>query len=141
MPHPGANILILAADAVLAVHALYVAFVVLGFAAILWGAIRRRRWVRNPMFRYSHLGAIGIVVIQALAGIPCPLTVWERELRRAAGQSASQLPFIPRLLQELIFYQAPPEVFTVIYVVFGTAVALTVWLVPPRRSRHHQQQQ
>ena len=41
------------ADAVLAVHFAYVAFVVLGMAAILLGIALGWRWVRNFWFRGS----------------------------------------------------------------------------------------
>ena len=50
------------------------------------GVVLRWKWVRNPWFRAIHLIAIGIVVAESLAGIPCPLTVWERQLRKMAGQ-------------------------------------------------------
>lgn len=126
------------ADAVLVLHVLYVAFVVLGFAAILGGALLRRRWARNPLFRYAHLGAIGLVATQAIAGVPCPLTVWERDLRRAAGQTASDLDFIPRLLRSLIFFEASDLFFLLLYVGFTGIVILSLFLVPPapiRRGR------
>jgi hypothetical protein len=43
------------ADIVVAVHAAYVAIVVVGFAAILLGSSARWRWVRNFYFRAAHL--------------------------------------------------------------------------------------
>ncbi len=131
MNGPGPQSFILLADTVLAAHVLYVAFVVLGFAVIIWGALFRRRWVRNPLFRYTHLAAIGIVALQAIAGVPCPLTIWERDLRLAAGQAASEMDFIPRLLRTLIFFEAPDVFFLALYVVFTAVVVLTLVFVPP----------
>ena len=67
----------LAADAVVLVHFSYVAFVVVGLAAILLGLVCRWGWVRNFWFRSLHLLAILIVAAEAVCGITCPLTTWE----------------------------------------------------------------
>ncbi len=125
--------LILLADAVLVVHVAFVVYVVAGAAAILYGAYLSRSWVRSRWFRYTHAASIGIVAVQAVAGVPCVLTVWERDLRAAAGQATQQLPFIPRLLQSLIFFEAPLWWFTIVYLVFGGAVFVALILIPPRR--------
>lgn len=126
--------LVFLADTVLVVHVVFVVYVVGGAAAILYGACRMRPWVRNRWFRYSHVASIGIVAVQAALGVPCFLTIWERDLRLAAGQSVSQLPFIPRMLQHLIFFDAPLWWFTILYLVFGGAVITALVLIPPRND-------
>ena len=120
------------ADLVALVHFLFIVFVVIGFVAILTGVMRRWSWIRNPWFRLLHLAAIGVVVLQAWLGVICPLTVWEAELRRRAGQAFYEGSFIQYWLQRLIFYEAPNWVFGLIYTVFGAAVLLTLLLAPPR---------
>ena len=110
------------ADLVVVFHATYVGFVVLGLVAILVGIAFRWKWVRNPWFRWIHISMIGIVVAEALAGIPCPLTVWERRLREGAGQVAYAGDFIGYWTHRLLFYRAEPWVFTVVYAAFGLAV-------------------
>ena len=55
----------LAADALLLIHVLFVAFVVFGLLLILIGKPLRWAWVRNPYFRVAHLAAIGVVVLQS----------------------------------------------------------------------------
>jgi hypothetical protein len=124
------------ADAMVLFHACYVAFVVLGLVAILAGIAFRWDWVRNPVFRLVHLAMILIVVGEALAGIPCPLTVWEKQLRVQAGQAAYPGDFLGYWAHRLIFCQAEPWVFTLIYTTFGLAVVATFVLAPPRRRRH-----
>jgi hypothetical protein len=125
----------LLADAILLLHALFVAFVVIGLLLILVGLWRDWRWVRNPWFRAAHLGAIGIVVAQAWAGVMCPLTVWESELRLRAGQNGYEGSFVGHWVGRLLYYEAEPWVFTVLYTLFGTLV-IGVWLMaPPRRRR------
>jgi hypothetical protein len=123
------------ADLVVAVHVAYVSFVVVGLAAILLGAALGWNWVRNPWFRGIHLAAIVIVALEAVAGVDCPLTVWEDALRRSAGQEVVQQSFIGRWLHALIFYDFPPWAFTTAYVSFALVVLLTLFLVPPRWSR------
>jgi hypothetical protein len=123
------------ADLVLVVHALFVAFVVLGFALILAGLALGWQWVRRPGFRYAHLAAIGVVVLQAWFGIVCPLTTLESALRARAGESGYAESFIQDWLYRLLYYQAENWVFTLVYTVFGTAVALVWWFAPPVRRQ------
>ena len=117
------------ADALLAVHFLIAAFIVAGLVLVWLGAALGWQWTRNPWFRYLHLGAIAFVAAEALAGLACPLTVWEDLLR--GGVRAES--FIGRWVQRLLYYQAPEWVFTVAYVLWTAATLLTLWLVPPRR--------
>jgi len=72
------------ADALLIVHFLIAAFIVCGLPLTWLGFLCEWRWVRNPYFRYLHLGAIAFVALEALVGVACPLTVWEDALRGAA---------------------------------------------------------
>jgi hypothetical protein len=122
----------LLADLIVVFHAAYVSFVVFGLVAILVGAVFRWEWVRNFWFRALHLTAIGIVVAEALVGMTCPLTDWEKWLRQSAGQASYPGDFLGYWAHRLIFYQAEPWVFTVIYVVFGLAVLAAFVLAPPR---------
>ena len=118
-----------AADVVLFVHFAFVLFVVGGLGAIWVGAAFSRPFVRSYAFRAAHLAAICFVALEAAAGIVCPLTVWEDALRG----NASETSFIARWVHRLMFYNLPEWVFTVIYVAFAAVVALTFWLVPPKR--------
>jgi multisubunit Na+/H+ antiporter MnhB subunit len=128
------------ADLVLVTHALFVGFVVVGFALILAGLALGWDWVRRPGFRYAHLAAIGIVVLQAWFGIECPLTTLESAVRTRAGEAGYGTSFIQDWLYRLLYYQAESWVFTVVYTVFGAAVALVWWFAPPvrRQGRHVQ---
>lgn len=69
------------ADVILLVHAAFVAFVVVALPATWIGAALHRPFAFNPWFRGLHLAAIAYVVAEALAGVMCPLTVWEDALR------------------------------------------------------------
>jgi hypothetical protein len=120
------------ADFVLVVHFAFVLFVVGGFALILAGAALGWRWVRNRAFRYAHLAAIVFVAAEALVGMSCPLTVWEHVLRRTSPDGPS---FVARWVSRLLYYDLPEWVFAIAYVVFASAVAVTLWLIPPGGDR------
>ena len=123
----------LLADLIVTIHSAYVAFVVVGQLLVVAGVIRGWRWVRNWWFRVAHLVAIGIVAVEAVLDIACPLTVWEQRLRELAGDEVSRGTFIGDLLHNLIFIDAPPWAFTVGYVAFAAVVLGTFVLAPPRR--------
>jgi hypothetical protein len=119
------------ADALLVVHFLIAAFIVGGLVLVWAGAALGWRWVRNPWFRYLHLGAIGFVAAEALAGVMCPLTVWEDLLRGGVRPES----FVGRWVYYFLYYRAPEWVFTVAYAAWTLATLVTLKLVPPRLSR------
>jgi hypothetical protein len=120
------------ADLTLALHVTFVLFVVGGQALIVAGWISGWRWTRNRVFRTLHLGAIAFVVLESWFGIACPLTVIEGHLRNLAGTGFQADSFIGYWLQRLLFYTAPPWVFTVVYSVFALLVLVTFLRYPPR---------
>ena len=122
----------IAADALLVVHVLFVFFVVFGLLLIFVGKWLSWQWVRNRWFRLAHLVGIGIVVLQAWFGLICPLTVWEMSLRARAGDAVYDGAFIAHVLNELLYYHAPPWVFVVCYTAFGILVVGSWFWVPPR---------
>ncbi len=120
------------ADAVVAVHFAYVAFVVVGMLLILVGLGLGWRFVRNFWFRSVHFLTIAVVAAESLGGIVCPLTIWEARLREAAGESVVSGSFLGRWAHRLLFYTGPEWVFTTAYCLFGLLVVLTLLLAPPR---------
>ena len=118
------------ADAILVVHAGFVLFVVGGLFATWIGLALDRPFARNPWFRGAHLAAIAFVVAESLAGMMCPLTVWEDALRGEARGDG----FIERWVHAVLFWSWPPWVFTALYAGFGLLVAATWWRFPPRRG-------
>ncbi len=116
------------ADAILVVHFLIVAFIAGGLLLVWAGAALGWRWVRNPWFRYAHLAAIAFVAAEALLGVMCPLTVWEDMLR--GGPRAES--FVGRRVRYFLYNEAPPWVFTTVYVAWTLATLLTLWRVPVR---------
>ncbi len=122
------------ADAILAVHVLFVCFVVFGLVAVYLGYALKWHWVRNLSFRILHLLAIAIVVAQSWFGVICPLTIWEMALRKEAGAVTYSGSFIQHWLHHLLYYTAPEWVFIVLYTSFGVLVVASWFLVRPKRN-------
>src|SRR5262245_27107727 len=123
------------ADVLTALHGAYVGFVVVGEVAILVWAAFGCRWARNPWFRSLHLLAIAIVAAEVFLNLPCPLTIWEGDLRALAGQTTTTETFVGRLVHFLFMdgeHPWKPWVYEYLHVGFGILVVLTFVLIPPR---------
>ena len=126
----------LLADTVLALHVAVVAFVIGGLLVVPVGKLCRWHWVDGLWFRLAHLAAVAGVVVQAWMGATCPLTSLEMWLRARARTSSYSGSCIEHWLQQLLYYQAPPWVFTLGYTLFGLLVAASwIWFPPARRRR------
>jgi hypothetical protein len=125
----------IAADVIVVFHFAYVAFVVVGFLLILIGIVRRWRWIRNLWFRFLHLMAILIVAAEAVCGVTCPLTTWENDFRKLAGETIYQGSFIAKWAHAVLFFDAEPWMFDLTHTLFGLAVLVTFALAPPRWKR------
>jgi hypothetical protein len=121
------------ADAVVIIHAAYVAFVVGGLAAILLGAALGWRWTRSFAFRVTHLAAIALVCLESIVGVICPLTSLEYSMRNRAGATRYPGDFVAYWAHRMIFYNFPPWIFTTAYISFAILVAITFIAIPPRR--------
>jgi len=132
------SLYLLAADAALSLHVLFVAFVVVGLIVIFVGCAFSWPWIRDPIFRSVHLLAIGSVAAQSWFGMVCPLTTIEIAFRARAGDATYSGTFISHWLQKLLYYQAPDWVFIACYTAFGTLVAITWYFIRPRPFRTQQ---
>lgn len=124
------------ADAMVAIHVAYVAYVVLGQLAVWVGVAFRARWARHFWFRVTHLAAIAFVAFEEFVGMRCPLTVWEEQFREAAGQPISGETFLSRFMHSLIFVDFEQKwVYAAIHIGFAVVVLGTFLMWPPRRRR------
>jgi hypothetical protein len=127
------TIYLLAADTILLLHALFVAFVVFGLLLIFIGRFYGWQWIRNPWLRSVHLLSIAFVVVEAWLGVLCPLTTLEMALRERAGEAVYGGSFIAHWLGELMYYQFPWWLFVLGYTIFGVIVFLSWFWVRPHR--------
>lgn len=131
------------ADAMVCFHLLYCAYVVLGQVVVVVAAPFRWEWARNPWFRYTHLLAIAVVVLEVGMGWRCPLTVWEEQLRGLAGQEVTATDsFIGRVARDMLFLPGVPAlVFDVLHVAMGVVVLQGAVMFPPRWFRFGKQKE
>jgi hypothetical protein len=125
------RVLSFAADLVLILHFCFVLGILVPIPLILIGAKRQWKWVRKSWLRKLHLTMMGIVILETLLGVVCPLTDWEQRLRESSGQSTYAGSFIAYWVSRILFYSFEPWVFIVMYLaVGGLILGLYVW-VPP----------
>jgi hypothetical protein len=114
------------ADLVLLAHLAFVAFVVIGGAAVL-------RW---PRMAWVHLPAVAWAVMIEYAGWVCPLTPLENALREAGGGAAYAGGFVERYVVPVLY---PADLTRAVQVALGTAVlllnALVYWCAVRGRVR------
>jgi len=123
---------LIAADVILLCHVLFVAFVVIGLLLIYVGKFRAWSWIRNPGFRFFHLAAIVLVVLQSWFGVICPLTTVEMYFRSLAADAVYSGSFIAHWLESLLYYQLPPWIFVAAYTLFGAVTVVNWFWIRPR---------
>ena len=109
------------AEAVLFVHLLWCAWVLLG-----WTVTRGRRVLRT-----LHVASlIYAIVIELVSWPPCPLTVVETWLEARAGIEPAQGPFLVRVLDAIVYPNVPE------WLVVGSAVLVCVAILWIYRQRY-----
>jgi hypothetical protein len=83
----------LAADLILALHLGFILFVIFGGLLLL----------RHPRVMYLHVPAAVWGAFVEISGRICPLTTWENDLRRSAGESGYAESFIEHYLVPIIY--------------------------------------
>jgi len=126
---------IMRADLVVILHFGFVLSVILSLQLILVGKLAGWDWTRNFLFRLTHLLAIEIVAGQALVGIECPLSTVERELRGGYLHNLQGSSWLGTLCNEMLFYQASPVIFRMLYSLAGLMVLMTWIAIPPRMPK------
>ena len=119
------------ADLVFVLHAGVVLFNVGGLLLIVIGGLVGWTWIRQRGFRIAHVALMALVTLEAIFGLTCPLTLLEDALRGVANEQS----FVQRWTMALIYWNAPPWVFVLLYVAFLLAV-IGAWVAwPPIASK------
>ena len=111
----------MAVDALVVIHLGFILFVMLGGLLLL-------RW---PRLIWLHVPAVAWGVIVECLHLGCPLTPWENQLRRMAGQAGYEGGFIEHYLIPLIY---PAGLTPAIQLWLGAIVVLVnaavyAWLI------------
>jgi hypothetical protein len=126
------TIAILIADLVAAAHIGYFIFVVVGTLAIVAGGWKHWKWIRNPWFRFGHVTAAAIVVIEDVFKLQCPLNTIEWNLRTSAGSAKEAAAGAGALLDQLLRHTLPGTVVHATYWSLGALLVVLLFVVPPR---------
>ena len=119
------------ADGVFLLHALIVLFNAGGLLLIYVGGPLGWAWVRHRGFRIAHISLMGLVTVEAIFGVTCPLTLLEDWLRGVATEQS----FVQRWVTALIYWSAPAWVFAVLYLMVLSAVIVAWFAWPPAVSK------
>jgi len=114
----------IAADCVIFIHFLWIAFVILGFPVFLY-----LNW---PRWRVFHLVSLIAMVIMQLTHTICPLTHLEAYLK-SKGTSGQVYPgkFTIETIERLIYVEdLTLEKITYATIIFLTAVVTSFWIRP-----------
>lgn len=122
------------ADAILILHFLYIAGLVIPVPLIALGYPLGWHWVRRLLWRRLHLAAVLFLILQTVVGFACPLTDWEVELRLSSGQPAYEESFVEYWVGRWIFFEWDEKYFAVIYLIFSLTVVWLYRAYPPQRN-------
>ncbi len=121
------------ADLLVIAHFLWVAFMIGGFVVqmIAMKSAKLREWC---VMRAVHVVGIFYVAILTIIGRPCPLTVWEAQLRRAYDGTQPE-SFLVRWLERLLYPDVDPLVVYIPTIVLAILSVLSMLVAPPGRLR------
>ena len=114
------------ADALLALHGLFIVWVILGGVAV----------VARPVLAWLHLPAVVWAVWISWSGSICPLTPWEQSLRQAAGQAGYEGGFIEHYLTAAIYPQGLTARHQLVFGAAVLAINLLLYGLAVRRAAH-----
>lgn len=100
------------ADAVVALHLAYLAFLPLG-GMLAW------RW---PRIVWAHVAAVAVGLVSITVGFDCPLTTWEQSLRRRGGQRPYTDGFVDHYFTGRVY---PHGYDWAVQVAFGLCIVLS----------------
>jgi hypothetical protein len=114
----------IAADVVIVIHFLWIAFVILGFPVLLW--------LNNARWRLIHLAAVIWMVLMQVSHSICPLTYLEAWLKSEGhGAEVYSGKFIIETIERLIYVDnVTLEKITYATGVYLAIIFLSFWFRP-----------
>ena len=126
----------LIADFLVALHLLWILFMLAGVALILWGILFKRIILNWFWFRTLHLAGIIYVGALSIQGKLCPLTTWENQLRaKSDPASAYTGSFIIHYIEKIVYPEVDPVLLQTATITIGIFTILAYLVVPPARVK------
>jgi len=123
-------------EAIIAIHFLFILFMLLGFLLTLCGIFFRQKFFDWWLFRSLHLLGIFYVASLSILGKYCPLTLLENQLRsRYEASSVYSGSFIVHYLEKLVYPNVNPLTIQIptVFIAIFTIVAFIV--KPPKKVK------
>ena len=99
------------ADALLIVHFSLAAFISLGIFIIPIGYMLGWNWLKNRNLRFLHLSLVGVITVETIVGLTCPLTVLENMFRDVDYSKS----FMAHWIAQILYWDLPSQVFVILY--------------------------
>ena len=115
------------ADALLFVHFSLAAFITLGFFIIPIGYKLGWNWIKNRNLRLLHLSLMGVITVETIVGLTCPLTVLENMFRDVDYSSS----FMSYWIAQILYWDLPNHVFVTLYSLCLLWVSILWKICPP----------
>ena len=118
----------LLADALMLLHFLWAAFMVIGLPLGLY--------LRSPALRWTHFSGMALTAFFAATGMYCPLTVWEEAMRWETDPGFSYGgSFLAHCLSPILYPQIEPWIIRAVSVTWGTLTLLAMIVLKPGKSK------
>ena len=124
------------ADALVALHFLWILFMLAGFFLTLYGIFFKKKILNWFWFRTIHLAGIVYVGTLSILGQLCPSTIWENVLRSKVnpGQIYSG-SFIIHYVEKLVYPDVNPALLQIATVSLGVFTLLAYLIAPPPKLK------
>ncbi len=99
------------ADALLLLHFSLAAFITLGFFIIPIGYKLGWNWIKNRNLRLLHLSLMGVITVETIVGLTCPLTVLENMFRDVDYSTS----FMSYWIVQILYWDLPSQIFVILY--------------------------
>jgi len=117
-------------DVLLLIHFGLAAVISAGFFIIPLGYKLGWNWIKKRNLRILHLSLIGVITIETILGLACPLTVLENMFRDVEYS----MSFMSYWIAQILYWDLPRQVFVMLYLLcFGWVLIL--WKICPPIER------
>ena len=126
----------LLADFLVLIHFSYVLFIIGGYIWTIYSIIvKNKKFISGKFLRTFHLCGILYVALLIIIKKPCPITIWEIELRIISGIPSYTGSFIIHYIEKLLYPDVNPLVLWIPSFIIGGTTLLLYILIPPFKKR------
>ena len=118
------------AEVLLLIHFGLAAFISAGFFIIPLGYRIGWNWIKKRNLRLLHLFLMGVITIETIVGLTCPLTVLENMFRDVDYS----MSFMSYWIAQILYWDIPHHIFVLLYLLC-LGWGLILWKICPPIGR------